>query len=79
MIVLVLNAYNDGATYQWHDLSTEPGFTAKQEGTYFVVAYLNGCRDADAIDIDYDTLPEVKFHPDTFLCMEIHCCWMLEI
>lgn len=66
--ILILDASNSNATYQWQDNSTSPTFTATQQGVYWVNVMLNNCNTKDTIDIGYNLLPNVDFGNDTILC-----------
>lgn len=63
---LLLNAYVEGATYQWDDFSTEPTLLAEVYGTYWVDITLGNCTYRDSITISYE--PAISLGKDTLLC-----------
>ncbi|KAB1064529.1 T9SS type A sorting domain-containing protein [Salibacter halophilus] len=69
-IAYTLNAGNPLATgYLWQDNSTNQTFTATTAGTYWVeVTDINGCTNADTMDIIEDPLPVVNLGNDTSYC-----------
>jgi gliding motility-associated-like protein len=65
---LVLDASFSNATYEWSDNSTNPVFTIKQQGAYWVKVS-NGCgTDCDTITVNYDSLSTVDLGNDTVIC-----------
>lgn len=53
---LTLDAFQAGASYQWHDMSTNPTFDATLPGNYYVtVTDANGCVSLDSISVLFDT------------------------
>ncbi|MFD2246548.1 gliding motility-associated C-terminal domain-containing protein [Pontibacter ruber] len=66
---LVLNAFNQGATYRWQDGSTSPTFTVSGPDTYRVeVTSKDGCTVSDEINIRYNPLPTINLGPDQSIC-----------
>jgi gliding motility-associated-like protein len=66
---VLLDATTAGATYVWHDASTNPTFTATTSGTYYVdVTDANGCMGTDTINITLGTGPAVFLGNDTMIC-----------
>ena len=64
----VLDATTLGATYTWHDNSTNPTFTATQSGTYWVDV-LTGCTShTDTFNVTYSPAPVLNLGNDTTLC-----------
>lgn len=66
---LVLDATQNGASYQWHDNSTQPTFTVTQTGTY-AVQLTNGfqCKNSASVTVSFVDAPHVNFS-DTTLCI----------
>lgn len=48
---LLLDAFNQGATYEWSDGSTNPTLTVTQSGTYWVKASIGQCSVVDTIQV----------------------------
>lgn len=65
---VILNAGNNGATYQWQDNSTGQIFTANSAGTYSVSVTQSGCTGSDAISISNLPSPVVDLGNDTLVC-----------
>ncbi len=65
---LLLQAFNNNATYQWQDGSTAPTYLVKNEGTFFVTAGINNCTASDTISVLYKKLPYFTLGKDTFVC-----------
>ncbi|MEX2380053.1 MAG: kelch repeat-containing protein, partial [Vicingaceae bacterium] len=65
---LILDVTNSGATYEWHDNSTDSVFKVTQAGTYFVEVSLNGCVGTDTILVNYQAYPTIDLGADTTLC-----------
>lgn len=65
---LVLDATTPGATYTWHDLSTNPTFTVNAAGTYYVDVDDNGCIGQDTITVTYVVFTPVDAGPDVTYC-----------
>lgn len=66
---LVLDATQNGVTYQWHDNSTQPTFTVTQTGTYGV-QLTNGfqCKNSASVSVSFIEAPHIHFS-DTTLCI----------
>ncbi len=56
-----------GAAYTWQDGSVDSFYTATDEGEYWVVAELAGCRSADTIRLRFTDLSQ-DIGPDTAFC-----------
>jgi predicted RNase H-like HicB family nuclease len=69
-IAYTLDAGNPLASgYLWQDNSTNQTFTATTAGTYWVeVTDMNGCTNADTMDIIEDPLPVIDLGNDTSYC-----------
>jgi hypothetical protein len=66
---VLLDAQNQGATYQWNDGSTFQQFLATTSGTYSVVVTdMNGCSGSDAINVVINSVPVVALGNDTTRC-----------
>jgi gliding motility-associated-like protein len=65
---LLLNAYNDKASYLWQDGSTAPSQLVKKAGIYFITANIDNCITSDSITVDYKVLPHFSLGRDTLLC-----------
>jgi gliding motility-associated-like protein len=65
---LLLNAYNDNASYLWQDGSTAPSQLVKKPGIYFITANIDNCVASDSIAVDYKALPHFSLGRDTLLC-----------
>lgn len=48
---IVLEAFVDGATYQWSDGSESPSIEVDEEGEYSVLVTVNGCSSEDEISV----------------------------
>ena len=65
---LVLDATSEASTYLWQDNSTNPTFTATEDGIYWV-QITNSCGiSSDSISITYSPIPSVDLGNDTVLC-----------
>jgi gliding motility-associated-like protein len=61
----------DFVSYRWHDGSTDPDFTADQEGWVRVeVTDESGCSASDSVYITEVALPVVDLGPDTMVCTD---------
>jgi gliding motility-associated-like protein len=56
------------AAYRWQDGSTNPVYTANQQGTYSVQVDYNGCKKSDTVTITYNLKPRFSLGPDQFIC-----------
>ncbi len=65
---LLLDATNSGATYRWHNGSTDSTFLVEEPGTYFVEIQRGSCLLLDSIRVAYQPLPVFSFGTDTTLC-----------
>lgn len=63
----VLNAFTQGATYQWQDTSTASTYTVKKEGMYWVEVYKDNCHTKDSIYVALKD-PTFSLGQDTTLC-----------
>lgn len=66
--VLVLSAMQAGATYQWQDGSTNPGFQVNQAGNYAVTVTMQSCSYTDGVQVTYQSYPVVDLGPDQEIC-----------
>lgn len=67
---LLLNAAWPGASYRWQDGSTQPTFTARESGRYFVTA-TNACGPvSDSVNLTFDASPAFfSLGPDQTRCI----------
>jgi gliding motility-associated-like protein len=65
---LVLNAFNNDATYLWQDGSFESGYKVSAAGIYKVKVDLNGCDTSGTISIQYSSKPILNLGKDTSIC-----------
>ena len=65
---LLLNAYNDNASYLWQDGSTASSQLVKKPGIYFITANIHNCIAADSITVSYKARPYFSLGRDTLLC-----------
>lgn len=65
---LLLNAFNNNASYQWQDGSKNPQYSVQKNGNYYVRVMLAGCEADDSITIAYNIRPTVHLGNDTTLC-----------
>lgn len=65
---IVLNAFNDNATYLWQDGSAQSHFEVKQSGAYRVKVNLNGCEKSDTTMIRMISKPVFSLGNDTMIC-----------
>ena len=65
---LLLQAFNNNASYTWQDGSTAPTYVVKNEGIFFVTADINNCTASDTITVLYKKLPYFTLGKDTFVC-----------
>jgi gliding motility-associated-like protein len=68
--LLILNASQPGATYQWSDNSTTPTLSITQSGKYWVMVQSaqGACASSDSIDVVFDVKPQVNLGPDAKYC-----------
>ncbi len=65
--LLVLDAENPGATYEWNDGSTDQTLTVTESGSYWVLVDNGICENPDTIDVTYSSVL-VDLGDDTTLC-----------
>jgi gliding motility-associated-like protein len=63
-----LNAATNNATYTWQNNSTGAAFTVNTTGKYWVRVLLNGCANADTVNITYVLKPVFDLGNDTTIC-----------
>ncbi len=51
---LILDANNEGATYQWQDGSTEQTLEVTETGLYWVKVFVGTCETVDSINVVFD-------------------------
>lgn len=68
--VVMLNAFNMDATYEWQDGSTEAAYTVTESGSYTVTVDLDGCTETDVVSFDFSPLPIVDLGNDTIICAD---------
>lgn len=65
---LLLNAFNERATYSWNTGSQDATILATQPGTYHVIVRRDGCVKRDTIKVSFRQLPMVSAGKDTTIC-----------
>ncbi len=65
---LTLTVSTAGATYLWHDGSTNFSFNVSSAGMYWVEVTVGPCTNSDTINISYVNPPTVYIGNDTTLC-----------
>lgn len=65
---LYLSVYTDGATYQWQDGTSGPGYDISVPGKYSVTVSLDGCTAAGTINVSYIPKPVFSRGGDTSIC-----------
>jgi gliding motility-associated-like protein len=64
-----LNAItNTPVTYTWQNNSTSASYVVQNAGTYWVRVLLNGCANADTVNIAYKLKPVFDLGGDTMIC-----------
>lgn len=58
-----------GATFLWHNGTTDPIFTVRDSGTYYVRLARNSCFASDTIRVSTLPTPSVTLPNDTVLCL----------
>lgn len=66
---IILNAFNSGASYLWHDNSTNSTFTTDTSGLFFVTATSGSCQVSDSVDIQFIEQPVANLGNDTTICL----------
>jgi gliding motility-associated-like protein len=66
--VLVLDAGNPGAMYQWQDGAIGQQSVQSSSGTYSVLVNLNGCTFSDTISLRFDPKPFFNLGKDSSIC-----------
>jgi gliding motility-associated-like protein len=62
-----INAYTEGAKYQWQDGSNSSTFTVSEKGLYWVDVYKDLCHTRDSVFVDFKN-PTFSLGNDTSLC-----------
>lgn len=65
---VVLDATNPGASYLWHDGSTNPSFSAAAPGPVSVTVTIGLCSAASSMTVAHYALPVVDLGPDVTIC-----------
>ncbi len=65
---LFLDGTLDGASYLWEDGSTAAERTITEEGTFTLVATVQGCAVQDAITVSFGPVPAVNLGEDLSIC-----------
>ena len=65
---LLLDAGQQGNTYQWQDNTIDLNYLVTLAGTYAVTVSIGGCEAADTIEVAYHALPLIDLGRDTTLC-----------
>jgi hypothetical protein len=63
-----LNAYNNGAIYQWQNGSSSSTLTVNQSGSYWVNVSINGCLASDTVHVTEISSPIVSVGQDVTVC-----------
>ncbi|MCS3800469.1 gliding motility-associated C-terminal domain-containing protein [Niastella sp. OAS944] len=56
------------ATYTWQNNNTDPSFVVSSAGKYWVRVLLNGCANADTVNVSYILKPVFDLGHDTMVC-----------
>ena len=64
----VLYATSPGATYNWMNVSTGTAFTVSAAGEYWLEITLNGCSNADTMEVTMLPIPQFTLGADTLIC-----------
>lgn len=67
--IVYLDGTTPNVTYRWQDNSSNPAFFVNNTGLYWLEISINNCKNADSIQVNYQTLPYVNLGPDTLLCL----------
>ena len=65
---IILDGYNDSASYIWQDGSTNSNYIVSQAGTYILEVNLNGCITTDTIEVTYSPIPIIELGSDQSIC-----------
>ncbi len=65
---IVLNAFIEGATYEWQDGSNSASFEVEEAGTYSVSVELDGCSNLEEIEISNSVDLNVDLGEDQMYC-----------
>lgn len=66
--VLIIDATQANATYEWQDNSTDPTLETTLAGDYWVEVTVDGCTNSDTLIVGAIPLPEFTLGPDTTIC-----------
>ncbi len=66
--VVQLDAFYEGATYEWQDGSEESGFTVTEGGIYWAEVSINDCSVRDSVTIEFVLIPDADLGPDIEVC-----------
>ncbi len=65
---MLLDAANNGASYLWHNGSTQPRFSVSSPGIYHVAVNINGCYSFDTVTVAYNYKPMFSLGPNKAIC-----------
>jgi hypothetical protein len=66
---ITLESGYPGANILWSNNATTPNIAPDTSGTYsVVVTFINGCSDADTVEVLFKVLPVVELGADTVIC-----------
>lgn len=65
---LILNAQYPGASYEWQNGTTQPTFSVRDSGLYYVIVSISNCRATDSIIVSLNRKPHFDFGPDKKIC-----------
>ena len=65
---IVLNVSNANATYVWQDGSSNPTFTVKGSGTFYVTVSIGNCTKSDTVLITNAPAPVLNLGPNISVC-----------
>ncbi|MEP7264578.1 MAG: hypothetical protein ABI772_08770, partial [Bacteroidota bacterium] len=65
---LLLDATIANGSYLWQNNSTNPIYIADHGALYWVEVSVNGCKEYDSLQVDYNLAPDISIGNDTALC-----------
>ncbi len=65
---VLLDATNEGGTYEWTGGSNDPTLEVTESGEYIVVVDVDGCTASDTINISIAEIVEIDLGEDTSIC-----------
>jgi PKD repeat protein len=67
--VVTLNAFTNGATYEWQDMSNNSVFDTDTSGEFWVTITVDGCSHTDTIEVFRSKGPQLNLGKDTSICI----------